>query len=226
MKVLLIVPAYNEEKNLKSVVKDIKDNTDYDYVIINDCSKDNTLSLCQKEKYNYLSLPVNYGLTSAVQLGFKYAHENNYDVAIQFDGDGQHQAKYLKNMVQEIENGNDVVIGSRFVNAKKPFSLRMVGNSLISFLIRMTTGKKIVDPTSGLRAYSKRIIPEFANNINYPPEPDSLVYLLKRKMKVKEVKVEMKEREFGESYLTAFKSIQYMLRICISILFIQNFRKR
>lgn len=226
MKVLLIVPAYNEEKNLKSVVKDIKDNTDYDYVIINDCSKDNTLSLCQKEKYNYLSLPVNYGLTSAVQLGFKYAHENNYDVAIQFDGDGQHQAKYLKNMVQEIENGNDVVIGSRFVNAKKPFSLRMVGNSLISFLIRMTTGKKIVDPTSGLRAYSKRIIPEFANNINYPPEPDSLVYLLKRKMKVKEVKVEMKEREFGESYLTAFKSIQYMLRICISILFIQIFRKR
>ncbi len=226
MKVLLIVPAYNEEKNLKSVVKDIKDNTDYDYVIINDCSKDNTLSLCQKEKYNYLSLPVNYGLTSAVQLGFKYAHENNYDVAIQFDGDGQHQAKYLKNMVQEIENGNDVVIGSRFVNTKKPFSLRMVGNSLISFLIRITTGKKIVDPTSGLRAYSKRIIPEFANNINYPPEPDSLVYLLKRKMKVKEVKVEMKEREFGESYLTAFKSIQYMLRICISILFIQIFRKR
>lgn len=226
MKVLLVVPAYNEELNLKSVVDDIKKNSNCDYVIINDCSTDGTLDLCKKEKYNYLSLPVNYGLSSAVQLGFKYALKNDYDVVIQFDGDGQHQAKYIDSMVKEIKNGNDVVIGSRFVKEKKPFSLRMIGSKLISLLIRLTTGKKITDPTSGLRAYSKKIIPEFANNINYPPEPDCLVYLLKRKIKIKEVQVYMKEREFGESYLNPVKSIQYMLRMAISILCIQVFRRR
>ena len=185
MKVLAIIPAYNEELNLKKVVEDIKKNTEYDYVIINDCSNDNTLELCKKEKFNYLSLPVNYGLTSAVQLGFKYALKHNYDVAIQFDGDGQHDAKYLKKIVDEIKNGNDVVIGSRFVDQKKPFSSRMIGSRLLSFLIRITTGEKITDPTSGLRAYAKTVIPEYANNINYPPEPDCLVYLLRRKKKIK-----------------------------------------
>lgn len=226
MKVLIVIPAYNEELNLKNVVDDIKKNTNYDYIIINDCSKDNTLELCKKENYNYLTLPVNYGLASAVQLGFKYGHKKNYDVIIQFDGDGQHEAKFLKNMVKEIKNGNNVVIGSRFVNEKKPFSTRMVGSRLISFLIKITTGKTVKDPTSGLRAYSKDIIPEYANNINYPPEPDCLVYLLKTKRKIKEVQVTMKERKFGESYLNKIKSIEYMIRMCISILFIQIFRKR
>lgn len=226
MKVLLVVPAYNEELNLKKVVADIKENTKYDYLIVNDCSKDNTEKLCQKEKFNYVSLPINYGLTSAVQVGFKYALLNDYDVVIQFDGDGQHQAKYIEKLVKEIENGYDVVIGSRFVSEKKPKSARMIGNRLISFLIKITTRKKITDPTSGFRAYSKKIIPEYANNINYPPEPDCLVYLLKRKLKIKEVQVSMSEREFGESYLNPIKSIQYMLRVCVSILFIQIFRKR
>lgn len=103
MKVLVVIPAYNEELNLKSVVKDIKTNTNYDYIIVNDCSKDKTLELCKKEKFNYLSLPVNYGLASAVQVGFKYALKNDYDVVIQFDGDGQHEAKYLEKLVKEIE---------------------------------------------------------------------------------------------------------------------------
>lgn len=226
MKVLVVIPAYNEELNLKQVIKDINKNTNYDYVIINDCSKDKTLELCKKEKFNYLSLPVNYGLASAVQLGFKYALKNDYDVVIQFDGDGQHEAKYLKKLVGSIENGNNVVIGSRFIENKKPFSTRMIGSRLISLLIKITTGKKVTDPTSGFRAYSKEIIPEYANNINYPPEPDCLAYLLKRKMKIEEVQVTMKEREFGESYLNSIKSIEYMLRTCVSILFIQVFRKR
>lgn len=226
MRVLVVIPAYNEELNLKSVIKDIKKNTTYDYIVINDCSKDRTLELCKKEGFNYLSLPVNYGLASAVQLGFKYALKNSYDVVVQFDGDGQHEAKYLKDLVKEIEKGSDVVIGSRFIENKKPYSLRMIGSRLISLLIRITTNKKITDPTSGFRAYGKNIIPEYANNINYPPEPDCLVYLLNRKKKIKEVQVTMKERKFGESYLNSFKSIEYMLRMCISILFIQIFRKR
>lgn len=226
MKVLIVIPAYNEELNLKNVINDVNKNTDYDYIVINDCSKDKTLELCKKEKYNYLSLPVNYGLASAVQLGFKYAILNDYDVVIQFDGDGQHEAKYLKRMVDEIKKGSNVVIGSRFVSEKKPFSVRMIGSRLISFLIKITTGKTIKDPTSGLRAYSKDVIPEYANNINYPPEPDCLVHLLKSKREIKEIQVTMREREFGESYLNKIKSIEYMLRMCISILFIQVFRKR
>lgn len=226
MKALIVVPAYNEELNLKRVVDDIKKNCKYDYIIVNDCSKDNTEELCIKNNYNYISLPINYGLSSVVQLGFKYALINNYDAVIQFDGDGQHHAKYINKLVKELEKGNDIVIGSRFVDKKKPYSLRMIGSRIISFLIKITTGKTITDPTSGFRIYSKKLIPEFANYINYPPEPDCLVYLLRRKFKIKEIQVEMSEREYGTSYLNTFKSFEYMLRICISILFIQLFRRK
>ena len=226
MNVLIVVPAYNEELNLKKVVKDIEKNCEYDYIIINDCSSDNTEQLCINNNFNYLSLPINYGLSSVVQLGFKYALMNDYDAVVQFDGDGQHHAKYINEMVKELEKGNDIVIGSRYVIKKKPFSLRMIGSRIISFLIKITTSKKINDPTSGFRIYSKKLIPEFANYINYPPEPDCLVYLLRRKFKIKEIQVEMSEREYGTSYLNAFKSFEYMIRICVSILFIQLFRRK
>ena len=95
MNVLIVVPAYNEELNLKKVVKDIEKNCEYDYIIINDCSSDNTEQLCINNNFNYLSLPINYGLSSVVQLGFKYALMNDYDAVVQFDGDGQHHAKYI-----------------------------------------------------------------------------------------------------------------------------------
>ena len=159
MKVLIIIPAYNEALNIEKTISDITTNTNYDYIIINDCSKDNTLEVCQKNGYHVLSLPVNYGLTSGIQLGMKYAYQNGYDVAIQFDGDGQHQAKYLKDLVQEIEKENaDIAIGSRFLEEKKPFSMRMLGSRLISLAIRLTTFKKITDPTSGMRAYDRQAI--------------------------------------------------------------------
>ena len=105
MKVLIIIPAYNEAENIEKTVNDVIQNTDYDYVVVNDCSKDNTKEVCEKNNFNMLSLPINYGLTSGIQIGMKYAYKNNYDIAIQFDGDGQHQAKYLKNLVKEIEDG-------------------------------------------------------------------------------------------------------------------------
>lgn len=224
--VLIIIPAYNEEANILGVVEDIQKNTNFDYVIINDGSKDGTLDVLKKNHLHYIDLPMNYGLSSAVQTGFKYAYANQYEIVIQFDGDGQHQARYLKDMVGEISNGYDVVIGSRFVTKKKNFSSRMLGSRLLTWVIYLSTFQKINDPTSGLRAFSKKVIPEFALEMNYPPEPDSVAYLIKRKYKVKEIQVEMLERSAGESYLTSFKSLEYMLKMVISILLIQQFRKR
>lgn len=227
MKVLVVVPAYNEALNIEKTIKDITDNTDYDYVIINDCSKDNTKEVCEKNKFNMLSLPINYGLTSGIQLGMKYAYQNGYDIAIQFDGDGQHQAKYLKDLVKEIEEGNcDVAIGSRFVTKKKPKSMRMIGNRLISGAIKITTGKKIKDPTSGMRAYNKKAIELFVKNASLTPEPDTLVYMLKKQLKIKEVQVEMSDREFGESYLKPIKSMEYMINVFFSILFIRAITRK
>ena len=193
MKVLLIVPAYNEALNIEKTIKDIKDNTDYDYVIINDCSKDNTKEICQKNEFNLINLPINYGLTSAIQVGMKYAKQNGYDIVIQFDGDGQHQAKYLKSLVEEIQKENcNIAIGSRFVTKRKPISMRMLGSFLLSIAIKLTTFKTIKDPTSGMRAFDKKSIEEFVNNTSLTPEPDTLVYMIKKKMKIKEVQVEMK----------------------------------
>lgn len=226
MKTLILVPAYNEAENIEKTIKDIENNTKSDYVIIDDCSRDNTYEICKKNGYNVIHLPINYGLTSAVQIGFKYALENGYDAMIQFDGDGQHMALYIDKMAQELAKGYDIVIGSRFVNEKKPVSARMIGSRVISFLIRITTGKKINDPTSGMRMFSKTIFDEFANQRNYPPEPDMLVYMIKKGKKLSEVQVEMRDREFGESYLNPIRSLKYMLEMCISIIFIQSFRKR
>lgn len=227
MKVLVIIPAYNEALNIEKTVKDITENTNYDYVIINDCSKDNTKEVCEKNNFNMLSLPINYGLTSAIQLGMKYAYKNKYDIAIQFDGDGQHQAKYLKDLVNKIEKEEaDIVVGSRFVTEKKPFTARMLGSRVIKFFIKITTGKTIKDPTSGMRAYNKKAIEEFNINASLTPEPDTLVYMLKKGLKIEEVQVEMKEREFGESYLNPIKSIKYMVNMTLSIIFIRAITRR
>ena len=226
MNVLIVVPAYNEAENIVKTIEDIKQHTDSDYIIVDDCSKDSTYQICKEHGFNVLHLPINYGLTSGVQIGFKYALENNYDALIQFDGDGQHMAQYVDIMTKELENGYDIVIGSRFVTEKKPFSPRMIGSRLLSFLIKLTTGKRIKDPTSGKRMFSKTVFNEFANNMNYPPEPDMLACMIKREKKIKEVQVEMREREFGESYLNPIRSMKYMLEMSISILLIQSFRKR
>lgn len=226
-KVLIIIPAYNEALNIEKTVEDVKNNTKYDYIIINDCSKDNTKEVCEKNNYNCISLPINYGLTSGIQIGMKYAKLNNYDIAIQFDGDGQHEAKYLKNLVDKIEKENcDVAIGSRFVTEKKPISMRMLGSFLISLAIKITTFKTIKDPTSGMRAYNKKAIDEFVKNSSLTPEPDTLVYMLKKGMKIEEVQVEMREREFGESYLKPLKAAEYMINMFFSIIFIRAITRK
>ncbi|WP_164130449.1 glycosyltransferase family 2 protein [Sharpea azabuensis] len=226
LKTLIIIPAYNEELNIQKTIDDIKKNApDVDYVVINDGSKDNTLDVLKKYNFHYINGFQNQGLFGAVQTGFRWALLNNYDVAIQFDGDGQHSASYIGLLVKAIEEGNDIVIGSRFVTDKKPFTVRMLGSRLLSFAIKLTTGKAIKDPTSGFRAYDKECIRLYAEDSNNPPEPDTLVCMIRNGKKIKEVQVKMSEREFGESYLNPINSIKYMGRMLISIIFVQPFRK-
>ena len=228
MRILIIIPAYNESANIERVVNNLKINfSQYDYVIINDGSKDNTAEICRKNGYNFVDLPVNLGLAGAFQTGMKYAWRHGYDAAIQFDGDGQHRPEYIASMIKEMEtSGCDIVIGSRFVTERKPFTARMLGSRLISALILLTTFRHIKDPTSGMRLYGKTVLNEYANQINYGPEPDTLAYLLNRKCKVREIQVKIDERIAGTSYLSLLNSIRYMIKMCISIVFVQWFRKR
>ncbi len=228
MKLLVIVPAYNEEKNIERVINSLKQNySQYDYVIVNDGSKDSTSEICHKNNYNIIDLPVNLGLTCAFQTGMKYAWLNDYDAAVQFDGDGQHRCESLRVMQKEMESSNsDIVIGSRFVTKKKSFSPRMIGSRLITLLILLTTFHKIDDPTSGLRLYSRNVMRLYAQKINYAPEPDTVAFLIRSGCKVREVQVQMDERIAGTSYLNLAGSISYMFKICASILFVQWFRKR
>lgn len=226
MKTLVVIPAYNEALNIEKTVHDLEVNApEVDYVVVNDGSKDNTLEVLKKNDFNYIDGFCNLGLFGAVQTGFKLAIKENYDVVIQFDGDGQHSAKYIAPLVKEIENGNNIAIGSRFVDEKKPFTARMIGSRLIAGAIKMMTGETITDPTSGFRAYDKNCIIDYANEMNNPPEPDTLVYMLRKQRKIKEIQVQMSDREFGESYLNLVNTIKYMSRMMVSIFLIQPFRK-
>lgn len=224
---LIIIPAYNEEGNIEHVVNLIRETySQYDYVVVNDGSKDRTADICRKNNYELLDLPVNLGLAGAFQAGLKYAYEKKYSYAIQFDADGQHRPEFIDSMLTKMKEGNDIVIGSRFVTNRKGKSLRMFGSKLITIAIKLTTGTRISDPTSGMRMFSKAMIKEFARNLNYGPEPDTISYLIKNGAKVAEVQVEMDDRQFGESYLNMVGSMKYMSKMLLSILVIQNFRKR
>lgn len=225
--VLVIIPAYNEQDNIKRVVDNlISDYPEYDYVVVNDGSRDDTKKICLENNYNLLDLSVNLGLAGGFQAGMKYAYQKGYDYAIQFDADGQHRPEYIKPILEKFEEDYNIVIGSRFVTQKKNMSFRMLGNRLISLVIRLTTGMKITDPTSGMRMFDRTMIKECATNINYGPEPDTVSFLVKNGARVAEVQVEMDERIAGESYLNAINSMKYMIRMMISIVVIQNFRKR
>lgn len=225
--VLVIIPAYNEAQNIVQVVDNIIENyPEYDYIIINDGSRDETSRICHEKGYAVIDLVVNLGLAGAFQTGLKYAYAKGYAYAIQYDGDGQHQARYIRPLYEKIREGYDIVIGSRFLTEKKPRSMRMLGSRLISAAMAVTTGIKLKDPTSGMRMFSRKMIREFAENINYGPEPDTMSFLIKNGATVAEVQVEMKERTAGTSYLNITSSVFYMVRMLTSILLIQNFRKR
>ena len=227
-KVLVVIPAYNEEKNIERVVDNLISNyQQYDYVVVNDGSTDGTRKVCRKNGYNLLDLPVNLGLEGAIKSGMKYANYNQYEYVLQFDGDGQHQAQYIETMIRKMEEMDaDIVIGSRFVEKRKPLTPRMIGSQLITYAIWLTTrGKYIGDVTSGMRLFNKRMIKRFGYEMHYSPEPDTLAYLLNRGVKIEEVQGEMLERENGTSYLNFFSSLDYMWQMMFSILIFQWFRK-
>ena len=226
-KLLIIIPAYNEEKSIEKVVEHIIHKyAQYDYVVVNDGSEDKTAEICYKNRFQILDLPVHLGLSGAFQTGIKYAYQRGYQYAVQFDGDGQHRAEFLADMLEKMEEGYDIAIGSRFVQKKKDFSLRMIGSRIITASIRIATKVKIADPTSGMRMFSKRMIEEFTKNINLDPEPDTISYLMKNGAKVVEVPVIMDERQVGTSYLSRMASVKYMIRMLVSILLLHNFRNR
>jgi len=227
-RLLIIIPAYNEEKSILSVVQELeKLNVPGDFLVVNDGSRDGTAAVCRQHQIPMLNLPVNLGLSGAFRAGMHHALEKGYDCALQLDGDGQHDPRYVAAMLESMqENGADIVIGSRFVNRPKPHTLRMMGSNLISFFIRLTCKRPIADPTSGMRMYSRRMIETFVKSSSYTPEPDTLAFLLRKGAKVVEIPVEMREREFGTSYLSFARSIRYMMEMSLSILLIMWIRRK
>jgi len=228
LKVLIIIPAYNEAENIERVVDNLEENYwYYDYVIINDGSSDDTRKICARKQYNMLDLPVNVGLSGAIKSGMRYANFYGYDYVVQLDGDGQHDPEYIESMLNEMKKtGCDIVIGSRFKNKRKPITARMLGSILITGAIRLTTGKHIGDVTSGMRLFNKKMIKQFGYDIHYSPEPDTLAYLLNCGVQIREVQVTMSERIAGTSYLNLWNSMWYMLKMMFSILLFQWVRKR
>lgn len=231
IKVLIIIPAYNEEESIAEVIEHLTSllmtgtldaHLSVDYLIINDGSRDSTLEICDKRHFQYLNLPINLGIGGAVQAGYVYAARNGYDIAVQMDGDGQHDIAYLGAMLKPLlEDEADIVIGSRFLEKEgfQSSGIRRIGIKFLSFLIRITTGKKIMDVTSGFRAVNKRFINIYVND--YPtdyPEPEAIVTAIMHKGRIMEVPVQMRAREGGSSSITFRKSIYYMIKVTLAIL--------
>lgn len=227
MRLLVLIPAYNEAENIYRTVEGLRPylQDGWDYIVVNDGSRDDTAQICRERQYHLLDLPVNLGLSGAFLAGMKYALREGYDCVVQFDGDGQHKPEYLAKMLDQLERERlNIVIGSRFVKEGKPRKLRMFGSDLISFAIRLTSGKRLTDPTSGMRMFDRSMIERYCKNFNYGPEPDTIAYLMRCGARVGECQVDMNERVAGVSYLNLSRSVYYMINMLISILVVQFFR--
>ncbi|WNV57674.1 glycosyltransferase family 2 protein [Oscillospiraceae bacterium NTUH-002-81] len=230
MKKIVIIPAYNEISNIRTTVQDILDHAPgFDYVIINDCSQDGTMRFCTEQGMNIINLPVNLGIGGAVQTGYLYAWRNGYDVAVQFDGDGQHDASYLGEMADFLqEQQADVVIGSRYIKKEgfQSSGIRQFGIRYFSALIKLLTGKRVTDPTSGMRMVNRDVMKIYSED--YPvdyPEPESVVTILRMGKKVSEIPVIMRERQGGVSSISPRKAVYYMIKVTLAIL-MECLRKR
>lgn len=223
MKVLVIIPAYNEEKSIEKVVENLINNyPQYDYLIVNDGSTDRTEEICREKNYNFVTLPVNLGIGGGVQTGYIYAVKNDYDIAIQTDGDGQHNPEYIEKLIEPIVKGEaDMTIGSRFIE-KEGFQtsfMRRMGINIIKGVIKMCCGVTIKDNTSGFRASSKELTKYFSENYAQDyPEPEAIVTSVLNGYTVKEVPVVMNEREEGVSSINAAKSVYYMIKVSLALM--------
>lgn len=222
-RVLIIIPAYNESENIERVVDDLLENyPQYDYLIVNDCSTDNTEEIIKRRGYNYISLPANLGIGGGVQSGYIYAVQNSYDIAIQIDGDGQHNPAYIEKLIAPILDGEaDVTIGSRFID-KKGFQtsfLRRLGNKFIGLVIRMCCGIKVTDTTSGFRAANREACRLFSQNYAQDyPEPEAIVTASLNGFRIRDVAVEMNERTGGVSSINAGRSVYYMIKVSLALI--------
>ncbi len=223
MESIIIIPAYNEQDNILDVINDIEQNASgYHYMVINDGSTDKTGLILRQNHVPHINLPFNIGIGGAVQTGYKYAFEKGYDIVIQFDGDGQHKASFIPEMISILEEGNaDMVIGSRFLDKKGYQStfIRRLGIKYFRFLIWLLSGSGVTDSTSGFRACNRKIIELFSKN--YPqdyPEPESIMILKQKKLKITEVPVEMKKRARGNSSINRSLSVYYMVKVTLAII--------
>ena len=219
MKVLVIIPAYNEQESIVAAVSSVVE-VGYDYLVVNDGSCDATLDICRSHGFNVLNLSENLGIGGAVQAGYKYALEAGYDVAIQFDGDGQHDAACIEQLVDGVADGGDLVIGSRFLGGDNQFKstfMRRVGIQWLSRVIRLFGGR-VSDPTSGFRACSRKALQLFCREypIDYP-EPESIVVAIGAGLSVEERPVVMHERQGGASSIGASSSAYYMIKVTLAI---------
>lgn len=229
-KAIILVPCYNEEKSIQTVISGILEFAEQnagagisiDYIVINDCSKDNTIAVCKDNGYNYLNLPTNLGIGGCVQTGYQYACDSGYDIAIQYDGDGQHDIACVGDIITPILIGQaDIVIGSRFVdkNGFQSTGLRRFGIGILSKIIHLCAGVKIYDVTSGYRGINRKYIEFFAKRyVQDYPEPESLVDAACNDAIIKEVPVIMHERKEGKSSINSIKSVYYMIKVSLSIL--------
>ena len=227
-KVAIIIPCYNEEECVENVFKEISailiDGCYLEPVFVNDCSKDKTLSILKTIKAKFLDLPVNLGIGGAVQAGYKYALLHDFDIAIQLDGDGQHPSDQIVNLIEPILKGKaDVVIGSRFL-LKEGFQstfARRLGINYFKFLNKFLIGKTITDNTSGFRALNKEALKIVCDY--YPdeyPEPEAIILFSLNNLRIEEIPVIMRERMGGQSSISSFKSIYYMIKVSLAIFFI------
>ena len=216
MKILVIIPAYNEEKSILTTVQTLRNiHPEVDAIVVNDASKDKTKKILSENHIHYIDLPVNLGIGGGVQTGYMYAYRNGYDVAIQMDGDGQHPASELDKIIAPIKDGRaDIVVGSRFVNKEgfQSSAIRRFGIKFLSSLIYLCTGKHILDVTSGYRAVNRKYIKIFSEEYAQDyPEPEALVTAAKKGAEIVEVPVMMKVRQGGIRSLSQIKSIYYMV---------------
>lgn len=230
VKKLIIIPAFNEARNLTGLVAEIREKAPgYDYIIVNDGSHDDTSAICKAEGLNHLDLSLNLGIGGAVQAGYVYAGYHDYDIAIQIDGDGQHDPLYLDMLIAPLVSGEaDFSIGSRYIQKTgfQSTAIRRLGIAWLNGIIRILTRIKITDCTSGFRAVNTKVIRLFSGYYPYDyPEPETIIDAYRHGLRIVEVPVVMRCREHGTSSIRMMKSVYYMIKVSLAMV-ISFFKRR